>query len=85
VVWREHSSWCLQTKLVALAVAACLISFFKFANYSDKYGMIVRTITRAGSDLIQFLCMVRQPRVGVCVCMCGFHRARAGWDILKPD
>jgi len=47
----------LQTKLVALAVAACLISFFKFANYSDKYGMIVRTITRAGADLLQFLAM----------------------------
>ena len=46
---------------MALAVAACLISFFKFANYSDKYGMIVRTITRAGADLLQFLAMVR-PR-----------------------
>lgn len=47
----------LQTQLVALTVATCLISFFKFAHYSDKYGMIIRTITRAGPDLLQFLIM----------------------------
>jgi hypothetical protein len=46
---------------VALTVATCLISFFKFAHYSDKYGMIIRTITRAGPDLLQFLIMVHPP------------------------
>lgn len=48
-----------QTRMAAGTIVVCLLSFFKYAHYSPKYGILVRTITRAARDLIQFLFMVR--------------------------
>mmetsp|Transcript_29719 Transcript_29719/g.57148 ORF Transcript_29719/g.57148 Transcript_29719/m.57148 type:complete len:868 (+) Transcript_29719:82-2685(+) len=46
-----------QTRMAAGTIVVCLLSFFKYAHYSPKYGILVRTITRAARDLIQFLFM----------------------------
>mmetsp|Transcript_46079 Transcript_46079/g.147439 ORF Transcript_46079/g.147439 Transcript_46079/m.147439 type:complete len:878 (-) Transcript_46079:623-3256(-) len=49
--WREYK------RLNGFNVVLCLLTIFKFMNKSPRYGILVRTITRAAPDLFKFAIM----------------------------
>jgi len=47
----------MHTIMGCLSIVVCMLSFFKYVHYSPKYGILIRTITFAARDLLQYICL----------------------------